>query len=493
MGNRRLTLAVPPFSISRDELEFSGNCSNHVKLRLADQQPSPGSKSSAKLMGKINHECEELELTDWLNSDKFPPLTPRQGIPSVSFGLPKHSQPTGSARHDRLHNQRPQPVAAFGDSSILIGDLPIEFVWSSKGQEIEILQDEKVATALSSEKSRSQKGKNVNAPGMENGEKLGSWAMQTQKERAPGPAHTGTSIADLFQHSYIPPTRAKTKRPAPPTNHWLWVLAARVWDPAAERFPASREDIRRFGASAKLLRRVQQQTLDGRSFVEVVKQDMDQKQFHHDNQDGHDNRASFRVQIMREEIIEVVFRVELMMGVTIELDSLGRIEMGADIRGMIVMLVKEEGGLMEQMTKATMVTEAIMAGIRGSSRARSELMINLRQERSDKGHRKICVTSLKNAGGVVLNSTTINKQETPGSRLMHRCVATIVTKMGITGLYARTSLSVTVAGILGINRPNVRWLSLRGLHCVQWVCLGSFSTHSTFQKLNLKTNKRVKP
>jgi hypothetical protein len=138
-------------------------------------------------MGKINHECEELELTDWLNSDKFPPLTPRQGIPSVSFGLPKHSQPTGSARHDRLHNQRPQPVAAFGDSSILIGDLPIEFVWSSKGQEIEILQDEKVATALSSEKSRSQKGKKCKCSwdgkwrkawklGYANAERACSWA-----------------------------------------------------------------------------------------------------------------------------------------------------------------------------------------------------------------------------------------------------------------------------------------------------------------------------
>lgn len=93
----------------------------------------------------------------------------------------------------------------------------------------------------------------------------------------------------------------------------------------------------------------------------------------------------FRVHIVREEIIEVVFRVELVMGMTIELDSLGRIEMGADIRGMIVMLVKEEGALMEQMTRATVVTEAIVAGIRGSSRAGSELMISLRQERSDKG------------------------------------------------------------------------------------------------------------
>jgi hypothetical protein len=111
MGNRRFTLAVPPFSISRDELEFAGSCSTHSKLRLGNPHSSPGSKSATKIMRRIDRECEELELTDWLNINKFPPLTSGQGIPSVSFGLPKHSQPAESARHDRLHNQRPQPTS----------------------------------------------------------------------------------------------------------------------------------------------------------------------------------------------------------------------------------------------------------------------------------------------------------------------------------------------------------------------------------------------
>jgi len=76
----------------------------------------------------MDHELEMVELEDWLSYDKFPPLTPGQGKPSVSFGLPKHSQPTNETRHERLHDQRPPPVAAIGSNSILVGDLPIKFM-----------------------------------------------------------------------------------------------------------------------------------------------------------------------------------------------------------------------------------------------------------------------------------------------------------------------------------------------------------------------------
>ena len=53
-------------------------------------------------------------------------------------------------------------------------------------------------------------------------------------------------------------------------SFWVWVASARVWDPAAERFPASVRDIRKFGAQAKFLRRVHPSTMDGRSFIEVT-------------------------------------------------------------------------------------------------------------------------------------------------------------------------------------------------------------------------------
>jgi hypothetical protein len=182
-----------------------------------------------------------------------------------------------------------QPVAAFGDTSILVGDLPIEFVWSSKGQVIESLQNEQTATILSSEKMRSPEKENNKTTGMQKGKRIKSWAGKT-----PGPAHSGISIQDLFQHSYLPPARVKPKNPEPRTSRWLWVPAARVWDPAAEKHPASSEDIKRFGASARFLRRVKEQTIDERSFVEVAKQDMDRKQLNRDFQDGHVNRANFQ-------------------------------------------------------------------------------------------------------------------------------------------------------------------------------------------------------
>lgn len=56
----------------------------------------------------------------------------------VSFGLPKHSQTGDETRHDRLHNQRPPPVVAIGSNSIIVGDLPIKFMWNSRAQEMEL-------------------------------------------------------------------------------------------------------------------------------------------------------------------------------------------------------------------------------------------------------------------------------------------------------------------------------------------------------------------
>ena len=86
-----------------------------------------------------------VDLEDWLSYDKFPPLTPGQGKPSVSFGLPKHSQPANETRHERLHDQRPPPVAAIGYNSILVGDLPIKFMWNSKASDIKVKEAEELA------------------------------------------------------------------------------------------------------------------------------------------------------------------------------------------------------------------------------------------------------------------------------------------------------------------------------------------------------------
>jgi len=99
MRNRRFTLVVPPFAIPQDELEFSEICSKSSKAF------TPASvRLSPRIIRRFDQELEVVDLEDWLSYDKFPPLTPGQGKPMVSFVLPKHSQPANETRHERLHD-----------------------------------------------------------------------------------------------------------------------------------------------------------------------------------------------------------------------------------------------------------------------------------------------------------------------------------------------------------------------------------------------------
>ena len=99
---------------------------------------------------------------------------------------------------------------------------------------------------------------------------IGKWAGSKLNGPVDGP-----SIEDLFSHSYIPPAKSSNTREL--ISRWCWVVAARVWDPKAERFQARASEIRKFGAQAKFLRRVHPSSTDGRSFVEVVKATMERK------------------------------------------------------------------------------------------------------------------------------------------------------------------------------------------------------------------------
>ena len=78
-----------------------------------------------------------------------------------------------------------------------------------------------------------------------------------------GRAKFGSDIHDLLAHSYSPPA---------PSTHagWVWIQTARVWDPAAESFPARATEVRRFGARAKFLKRARAITTNSRSFAEVA-------------------------------------------------------------------------------------------------------------------------------------------------------------------------------------------------------------------------------
>ncbi|XP_021304717.1 uncharacterized protein LOC8062495 isoform X2 [Sorghum bicolor] len=274
MGNRRFTLAVPPFSISNDDTEI------HVtnSKQLSKNSPSP-MRSSPRIIRRIDHEREEVELEDWLNFDKFPPLTPGQGKPLISFGLPKHSQPTEETRQGRLHDQRPPPVVAIGSNSILVGDLPIQFRWNSKARD-EKDEDKSKLPVLPRMKalvcSEVHSGHEAEDGKIGGTVSRASWAREKALRHGPD---AGLSIEDLFQHSYCPSTSHPPDTKAKPshTTRWFWIPSARVWDPTAERFPATPQEIWKFGKQAKHLRRVSPRILDGRSFIEVVANKMDRK------------------------------------------------------------------------------------------------------------------------------------------------------------------------------------------------------------------------
>ena len=105
MRNRRLTLAVPPYSISPQSSQRAG-INSRKKL--------------------------EVDLEDWLSFDHFPPLSSKQRSPKVAFGLPKHSQLSDLDRVEHLRHGNLPPVTVVDSNSIAIGNLPIYFSWSSK-------------------------------------------------------------------------------------------------------------------------------------------------------------------------------------------------------------------------------------------------------------------------------------------------------------------------------------------------------------------------
>lgn len=93
----------------------------------------------------------------------------------------------------------------------------------------------------------------------------------------------GSHIEDLFSHSYTPPL--------PPTlpPRWLWIEAARVWNPSAATHPTRASEVKRFGGQAKQLCKVTPSSIDSRSFVEVVKSKKMDRRFQQ-FRDGRDSR-----------------------------------------------------------------------------------------------------------------------------------------------------------------------------------------------------------
>jgi hypothetical protein len=77
-----------------------------------------------------------MDLEDWLNAEHFPPLSSRRNITKVAFGLPKHSQPRDEIVEKRLQFQHLPPIASLGASSVVVGNLPLNFSWRSSGDDV---------------------------------------------------------------------------------------------------------------------------------------------------------------------------------------------------------------------------------------------------------------------------------------------------------------------------------------------------------------------
>ena len=131
------------------------------------------------------------------------------------------------------------------------------------------------------------------------------WARKEKKEF--GPSSFGLSIVDLFARSFYPPSQ-KSPCPtfrSPPTSRWFWIPTARVWDPTAERYPSTAQEINRFGAQAKHIRRVHPRTLDGRSFIEVARNKMERKGYQgRDLRDVRDGERFREGRLMRDAFLD---------------------------------------------------------------------------------------------------------------------------------------------------------------------------------------------
>jgi hypothetical protein len=72
----------------------------------------------------------------------------------------------------------------------------------------------------------------------------------------------GSSIEDLFSHSYQKPV----------THKWVWAPRARVLEAAKIGFPVTRGEVRRFGDRARHIQPVAAKNTDTKSFVEVTRE-----------------------------------------------------------------------------------------------------------------------------------------------------------------------------------------------------------------------------
>lgn len=252
MGNRRLTLAVPPFAIV-------GDTRNHGVGAVDKEVPDSRviQQSSLSLI-RDTYEGDEIHLEDWLNGN-FPSLNQSSNF-SIAVGFPKHSQPNSAVMNKRLRHTTPPPIASIGSNSLLVGKLPIQLTWPTRGEgdrkkTMAMPEQSQVqSSCLSVEKTTREKELEKEWPKIET--------------KVFSPAHIeGISVDDLFSHSYTPPPP-----PSPSyTSEWVWVPKTRVWDLEAPHFSTSAEEIRKYGGQAKHIRRAQVRTTDERSFVEVVK------------------------------------------------------------------------------------------------------------------------------------------------------------------------------------------------------------------------------
>lgn len=131
MGNRRLTLAFPPFALSPQSSK------KYYHDQWGDFREDLRSKfrrnTDIRFRGP---EILEMDLQDWMNADHFPPLSSSQKNTTAAFGLPKHSQPDDQTRVERLRHQKIPPIAVIDSNSIAVSNLPLKFSWISKEQEI---------------------------------------------------------------------------------------------------------------------------------------------------------------------------------------------------------------------------------------------------------------------------------------------------------------------------------------------------------------------
>lgn len=245
--------------------------SDSVLKRSVSDRVQKSSESARAL-----REWSEMSPDDWINAEHFPPLNPGCGSSTISFGLPKHSQPETSVVQEQLRHMNHPPVAAVDSNSIIVAHLPILFEWKSKAIEDE--QDSDVCRSSDQilQEMIPAEEREMNRGGSLSGTK--TILTEIGKGRGHGQAQFGQSKESLISHSFIPTSQKKpTIVSSPSSSRWVWVQAARVWDPTAEHHLASNLDIRRFGHQAKHLRRVRERTTDGRLYTEVASQAMERK------------------------------------------------------------------------------------------------------------------------------------------------------------------------------------------------------------------------